>query len=130
MRTPCVRGAPRICDTRVIREIVHHTAVSSKLSPKIQNNLPRKFVSGWERPEEMGVPSITTLKAIRQRDLTSSTHTQRSVVDAPHLKFFLSGRRAPSSSACHPTWHANGAAIILELERRTEAQCSMFSPNH
>ena len=27
MRTTCVRGAPRICDTRVIRGVVHHAAV-------------------------------------------------------------------------------------------------------
>ena len=27
MRTTCVGGAPRICDTRVIRGVVHHTAV-------------------------------------------------------------------------------------------------------
>ena len=27
MRTTCVGGVPRICDTRVIRGIVHHAAV-------------------------------------------------------------------------------------------------------
>ena len=27
MRTTCVGGVPRICDTRVIRGVAHHTAV-------------------------------------------------------------------------------------------------------
>ena len=27
MRTPCVGGAPRICDARVVRGVVHHAAV-------------------------------------------------------------------------------------------------------
>ncbi len=57
---------------------------------KIQKNLPRKFVSGGEQPEERRVPSIITRKAIRQRDLTSlHIHTQRSAADALRLGFFL-----------------------------------------
>ena len=85
---PGVQRTPRF-GAREQRFDLTKIQLSSKLSPKTQKKLPRKFVSGGEQPQEKGVLPITTRKANRQRLHVSTYTTQRSVADALRLKFFF-----------------------------------------
>ena len=65
--------------------------LSSKLSPKIQKNLPRKFVSGWESSERRAPHPSQNERQFDRETSRFSAYTERGVAVADALRpiFYL-----------------------------------------